>query len=648
MDIFRIFLLCLVWAFIVQPASSQVIVVKSINQVVIDGKSFYLHTVKQGETRYSISRAYNVSERDIVLHNPETVDVIKIGQELKIPVNTEEKTAATATSTVTPFQPVQFIYHITERGQTKYWLTQHYNISMDELYKHNPVLEHSELQAGQVVTIPQKGNDTTPSSQPETNYIIHKVKRNETVFSIAKIYNVDINRILDINPEIDSKNFRVRNGQEIKIPSPGAVSFGNPIALNSTGQDQQTNNTGGDTPVSVVMDNTGCVETSQKEFRIAMFLPLYLADNAPASAPEPDMERDNEGRWRYRDGRYWIHPRSANALEFFEGARLAIDSLEKQGLNAKIYPFDVMRDTVKMAQLLKSPIMKNMDLMIGPFTTELVDQVRSFARENRIYYVSPIAFNTASLKNNPYLIQVNAGEINTVNPMVDYIAKQENIHVTLIGNKSEFDQTLYNAYLNKLKTVFADNKITAIRMHPDSVQEPVRYLKKDMMNVVIIPSAQEAFVNIITGKLNTASHNFQINLYGLERWTKMVDLDLEYMHTLEFRYATSHYINYSNPQVQRFLQQFRKTYYTEPTMLTGLGAISQNPYQFAFLGYDITYYFVSVIKKYGKDFGNCIPAFRMQMLQSGFIFNKIDSYSGLINTHLDIYKYGKDYTIIKE
>ena len=634
MDILRIFLLCLVWAFVAQPAQSQVIVVPSTAQVVIDGKSFYLHTVKQGETLYSISRAYGVSEKDIESNNPEIVDVIKIDQVLKIPAKVEEK--PTATPAPITFQPVQFIYHITERGQTKFWLTQRYNISMEELHKHNPVLENSELQAGQVVTIPQKDNVAAPPSQPEIRNAIHTVKRGETVYSISKNYNVDINRIFDINPEINSRNPRIRNGQQIKIPLPDVVPISNPV-----GQEQQT-------PVEEESKNftSDCAETSQNEFRIAMFLPWYLADNAPASAPEPDMERDNEGRFRYRDGRYWIYPRSVNALEFYEGALLAIDTLKKQGLNAKIYPFDVMRDTIKMAQLLKSPTMKDMDLMIGPFATELVDQVRTFANENRIYYVSPTTINTASLRNNPYLMQVNAGEINTVGPMVDFIAKQENIHVTLIGDQSEFDQTLYNAYLNKLRTVLNNNNLTVVTMRLESIQQPA--LKKDMMNVVIIPSANEAFVNVITGKLNTASHNFQINLYGLERWTKMVDLDLEYMHTLEFRYATAYYIDYSNPSVQRFLHQFRMNYYTEPTMLTGLGAISQNSYQYAFLGYDVTYYFLSVMKTFGKNFGGCIPTFRLPMLQSDFHFNRIDPYSGFINTHFDIYKYCKDYTIVRE
>jgi hypothetical protein len=185
-------------------------------------------------------------------------------------------------------------------------------------------------------------------------------------------------------------------------------------------------------------------------------------------------------------------------------------------------------------------------------------------------------------------------------------------------------------------------------MHPDSLLDPVKYLKKGVMNAIIVPSADEAFATIVTAKLNTSTHHYNVNLYGLASWTKIAGLDLEYLHTLEFRYAAAHYIDYDSQPVQHFLQRYRKNYFTEPTMNTGYGTVSPNPYHFAFLGYDITCYFVSALKKYGKDFGRCIPDFRLPTLQSDFLFNRIDGGGGFMNTHFEIYKYGKDYSIVKE
>ncbi len=656
MNLLRTFILCLIWVFVAQPVDSQVTVTPSKKKVVVDGKSYYLHTVKQGETLYSISRAYNVLQKDVVFNNPDAFEGIRVGQELKIPIKAEETQASNQ------LQSAQFIYHITEKGQTTYWLTQQYNVSLEELYKYNPELEHSPLQAGQVVTIPKKNNGEVQQPQPKIGYVIHIVKKKETLFSIAKSYDVDLNHVLEANPDIDSNEPKIKIGQEIKIPTSNIQPINLPIETSKTDtivirHDLEkipqsstipaNGQTTGDMPV-IIDDSSECVPTSQKEFRIAMLLPLFLADNSPASAPDTSLIKDNDGRFRYKNGQYWIHPRSVNTLEFYEGALLAVDSLKKQGLNAKVYVFDTMRDTMKMTQILKSPVMKSMDAVIGPFSSDLVNQMAHFAQENRIYYISPTAINTESLRNNPYLVQVNAGEINAVNPMVDYISKQANVHVTLIGNKSESDQTLFLAYRNKLKTIFADSCLTVHQFRTDSLLQAGRYLKKRKLNVVIIPATDEAFVNVLTGQLNSSAHSYNINLYGLASWTKFVNLDLEYLHTLEFRYATAFYIDYNKPEVQSFLQRYRKTYYTEPTMLTGRGVISPSAYQSAFLGYDVTFYFLSAVQKYGKGFGSCLPNFRLPMLQSDFHFTKTTPFSGYMNTCLEIYKYTKDYTIVKE
>ena len=46
---------------------------KSTDRVKIDGRHYYIHIVKQGETLYSISRAYGVSQIDIAMENQDTV-----------------------------------------------------------------------------------------------------------------------------------------------------------------------------------------------------------------------------------------------------------------------------------------------------------------------------------------------------------------------------------------------------------------------------------------------------------------------------------------------------------------------------------------------------------------------------------------------
>ena len=51
------------------------------------------------------------------------------------------------------------------------------------------------------------------NTQSQTDFIIHKVKKNQDIEKIAMIYDVDINVILEFNP-----NTEIKRGVKLKIP----------------------------------------------------------------------------------------------------------------------------------------------------------------------------------------------------------------------------------------------------------------------------------------------------------------------------------------------------------------------------------------------------------------------------------------------
>ncbi|MDR1672877.1 MAG: LysM peptidoglycan-binding domain-containing protein [Bacteroidales bacterium] len=638
MNLSRAFVVALFATTLVQLTGAQVPVAVSTEKTVIDGKTYYLHTVKQGETLYSISKAYNVLQKDIVFNNPESLENIRVGQKLKIPEKSE------TTPPQKQLESSRHIYHIAEKGQTAFAITKLYEITLEELYRNNPELEHSPLQVGQVVAIPKKETPDAvapaPVSLPMADYRTHEVKRRETLFSISKDYETDMNRILEANPEIDPvrKNLKVR--QIIKIPYPDLAPISIPVDMSQADTVIVRQDLAPDT----------CSRTTQKEFRIALLLPLFIADNFPAISPDTTMTRDNEGRYRRKDGSYWMNARSENAVEFYQGALLAIDSLRKKGLAAKILVFDTGRDTIKITQILADPLMKDMDLIIGPFYTEQIHRMAHFAQENRIFYISPVSTNIESLKNNPYLIQVNSGEINSVPPMADFIAdkdkNKDSIRVILMSNKAETDQTLFEAYRNRLQSLLPDSLFTAVRFNIDSMMTPPQYLQKNKPNIVIVTASNEAFINLLAAQLNAATYDYAINLYGLDVWTRFVNLDAEYLHHLEFRFASAYHIDYTRKDVLQFLRKYRKYYHSEP--VNKQEGSTWSMFQYAFLGYDVMFFFGSAMQQYGKNFGYCISHFNLPMLQSDFHFTKVNFESGHRNTRQDVYHYTKTYSIMKE
>ena len=53
----------------------------------VNGKEFYIHTVKRGQTLYMIAKAYEADINEIIQENPEVREGIKSGQKIRIPAH---------------------------------------------------------------------------------------------------------------------------------------------------------------------------------------------------------------------------------------------------------------------------------------------------------------------------------------------------------------------------------------------------------------------------------------------------------------------------------------------------------------------------------------------------------------------------------
>ena len=90
--------------------------------VFINGKKYYVHTVKSGDTLYSIAKAYEVGEDAIRDSNPGVADGLRIDQTVKIPVPESAILKAKAEKK----RKKDYITHKVKAGQTLYAIARDY------------------------------------------------------------------------------------------------------------------------------------------------------------------------------------------------------------------------------------------------------------------------------------------------------------------------------------------------------------------------------------------------------------------------------------------------------------------------------------------------------------------------------------------
>jgi len=104
----------------------------------------------------------------------------------------------------------EFITHKVTKGDTLWSITKQYNISLESILALNNIKDKNTLSIGQIVKIYQDNLSAADNA-------MHIVKKGDTLWSIARQYNLSLDLILATNNIANSELISI--GQEMKIPS---------------------------------------------------------------------------------------------------------------------------------------------------------------------------------------------------------------------------------------------------------------------------------------------------------------------------------------------------------------------------------------------------------------------------------------------
>ncbi len=192
------------------------------------------HTVEKGENVYRIAKRYNTTPEAIYKINPTAKDGIKEGEILAIPISDGQ----------------EYKTHVVDKGDTVYSLSKKYNITTETIYLLNPEAVNG-INIGQILNVGKvEKNEATAIDSSEPNketvldslkvipddrkiirFITHKVKRKETLYSIAKKYNITVEDIKKNNKRLYSE--QIRKKDRLRIPVYEAKPATNEVVTDS-------------------------------------------------------------------------------------------------------------------------------------------------------------------------------------------------------------------------------------------------------------------------------------------------------------------------------------------------------------------------------------------------------------------------------
>lgn len=536
---------------------------------------------------------------------------------LSTPLCAQEEIHKTRSSAI--IGGVKYYLHSVEKGQTLFAIAKFYSIDVNELVIENPDAIDG-IKPGQILKIPFEKKKITAATLDTTNFLIHKVEPGQTLYSISKFYGVGVEKIKFLNPELkDGLKF----GQSLKIPSnrPKPEVAKTPAKQPSDIADSVS-------PLEAA-DHSSVVTAYKGEkkdlYNVAFFLPFHSAE-----ANALDIEKLIKGDLQFPN-------KTSVALHFYEGAMLALDSLKKKHLNVRIFVYDIDdSDTLNILNILKKPELSEMDLMIGPLYGSSFIPFSVFAKEHEIPIVSPFTQVNKILFNNPFVCKVAPSTTLQIEQMAKFVVDTfftQNIILVNNGNSKEA------GYYNTFKTSANKDLQEKGRSATDTIKEVYgsggiqNALNPSKINIVVLPSNNQSYVTEFVSKLNNMTEKNNIILFGLQSWNAYDNLDIEYLNNLQVHIPANNFVDYSIPCTKQFVKSYREKYKTEPE-------------NYAFQGFDVTCYFLSMLQKEGSGFLKTLPENKQTCMETNFSFSQFPADSGFENKFVFILKY-RDYKLVK-
>ncbi len=626
----------------------------------VGGKKYYFHAVLKGQTLFSIARAYGVTVEDIKAENPELEHGLRYDQLIKIPYFEEPHEK----------EKEDYIEHKVRRRETLFGISQEYDVSVEELLKHNPEARKG-LQVNQVIRIPV---------EPEVEEVKHKtyeVSAGETFYSLSRKFDVSVEDIINMNPELEGV---LKAGETIKLPYHAKLDPAEEI-------DEKK-------PVYVyeedivkheveLWDRSYCQEPDLKEqYNVALLIPLFLED----------LEEYYEN-----DEPLPVNHRSLTFLEFYEGVLIALDSVKQFGANINLHVYDVCQDTTKAREVLNKPEFREMDFIIGSFFSETLSLVAEFAERHGISVVSPFLQDASQLSFYSNVFQFTPSLTTQLEDLADYIAyKYPTQNIILVHNNQPGVANIISDFNNRLnkqigeKRYFADSlnlarvngyyfdeslvgeRATNVRVFNDSLlhyfqppagrqheysrDEIIQYylqrrnieeavlmedsvsgirerFSENRINVLVSLFGGEPAVSNYIRELSLLSDTFDITVFGVPQWRNYRNLEIDHLQDVNAHIISPDFVDYSDRNVQDFVKTYRDKYNNEPGT-------------YAFKGVETGFYFMNALMTYGREFYKCIHQLNQQGDYNSIKFRKTAGKNfGWENTRATIYTYD-NYRII--
>ena len=399
----------------------------------------------------------------------------------------------------------------------------------------------------------------------------YKVKKKDTLYGIAKQYNISVDALIDANPEMKEPGYELKKGSYVLVP--GAASPSSSVTDGATRTTLPTVNQ----------------PFAGKTVHVGVMLPLHDVDG---------------------DGR--------RMTEFYRGMLMACDNLRAEGLNIDIHAWNVNIDA-DITQFMKQADAAHCNIIFGPLYSKQVHALAEFCKARDIMMVIPFSITGDDVSLYKQIFQVYQTNDRLTNSSIDTFLKLfSEAHPVFIdcndktSNKGNFTFGLRT----RLESRNIGYGITNVNSSDDVFAKQFSISKT---NVVVLNTGRSPELTQVLNKLavlKAAKPGLRIKLFGYTEWMMYLGIDEAKFHEFDTYIPSTFYYNPADPRTQSLTDSYRRWFKTD--MQAALP-------RFALTGYDYAQFFFRGFARYGKSFRGTKQQSTWHAIQAPLQFKQVGS-----------------------
>ncbi len=345
---------------------------RSQTVVYIDGEKFYVHTVKSGETLYAIARCYAVSEQTLLDYNPAAADGLKTDQTLRIPLRSAD--ARPLTNKEEKKLKKTFINHSVAAGETLYAIARRYEISVDTILEDNENVDPRHLSVGQILLIRKKGIGRTGEEQTRAELEQYALTLNSDATAPETGYDY---YVVQPKETIYSLSRRYGMSEQEFIELNNLQSGLKAGAIIRVPNGKSTAETAAVEPAdSVIHETVDTLPAAPVAKKDVVFRSLRPSQTLRIAMLLPLTKKGAV---------------NSNFTAFYQGFLLGLEEMKGRGYSIDLHLYDTQRSRDKVETIIGEPAFREANLIVGPVYEEDLEPIVAYAEQQELPVVTPLA-----------------------------------------------------------------------------------------------------------------------------------------------------------------------------------------------------------------------------------------------------------------